>query len=335
MRATSFHVALLLVATLAIVSLNHSAEGKKVFWGALIGSQFTGQQAPADWNAVKKFEKVNAGGKKVTALHHGGNWYSGGCGGYCRFDAGGLGNIVNNKALPVYAWGSTTDATANAGAFLNSAIAAGSQDAYIRQWAQDAKAFGHKLIVCPNWEMNGNWYPWAPQKTGGTGTAADYVNAWRRIFNIVRKEVGAKNVLFGWVPNVDPTGWWAKQSGYALKAMYPGNSFVDYVGMDGYNGGVPWTSFKALFGPTYKELLKISKNKPVFILEVGCTESAGNKAKWIKDMFRDLPKSFSKIKMFLWYDRADVGVGNHKDWSIESSKKSSNAFKAGIKSNRY
>jgi len=306
-----------------------------VNWGALVGAQFTGKEAPGDWNAIKAFEKKNAGGKKITALHHGGNWYhSTGCSGYCRFDSVGLGNAVKNKALPVYAWGSTTDVEAQKGQFLNSAIAAGTQDTYIRQWAQDAKAFGHKLVLCPNWEMNGNWYPWSPQTGGISGTAADYVNAWRRIFNIVRGEVGAKNVLFGWAPNVDPDGWWAKTSGVTLQSLYPGDAYVDIVGMDGYNGGNPWTSFSALFGPTYKALLSFSK-KPVMILEIGCTESGGSKAAWLKEMFTALPKSFSKIKTVMWYNRADEGPGGHKDWSIESSASSRKAFAKGIKSTYY
>jgi len=284
---------------------------------------------------VLKWEKIAAGGKKISAYHHGGIWHNpSGCGGYCGFDSAGFQNMAAHKALPIYAWGSQSTDSSQASSFTNAAVAAGAQDAYIHSWASSAKAFGHKFILMPNWEFNGNWYPWAPQQGGVSGSASDFVAAWRHIVKIF-KQVGAKNVQFGWVPNVDD-GYWAKTSGYSLKSLYPGDKYVDWVGMDGYNpGGSAWMSFSKVFGGTYKALHTIAPKKPVLINEVGCTESGGSKAKWIKDMFNDLPKKFSKIKLICWYNRADPGPGGHTDWPLESSKSALKAFKAGIKSSRY
>jgi hypothetical protein len=324
-----------LLAFLLVVLFAVSAESKKVLWGALVGSQFTGKEAPGDMRAITAFEKRNAGGKKMTAIHHGGNWYGGGCGQYCKFDTIGLGNIVKHGALPFYSWASTNTGNPKDPKFRNAAVASGAHDSYIRQWAKDAKAFGRKVVVALNWEMNGNWYPWSPQP-GANGPASDYVNAWRHVHNIIRKEVGAKNVQFAWVPNIDPGNGFAAISGFSLASMYPGSSYVDMVGLDGYNGNDPtWRSFKDLYASTYQALLRIAPKKPVIILEVGCTEKGGSKPQWIADMFKVLPKSFPKVKALMWYNRKSIGPGNHKDWPVESKPKSSAAFKNGIKSARY
>jgi len=230
-----------------------------------------------------------AKGKRLSALHFGGIWHNPtGCSGYCEFDQVGFDAVAAHGVFPLYSWGSDSADDSYDAQFRNAAVASGAQDEYIKRWATSAKAYGKKILLCPNWEFNGNWFNWGPQSTTAAGTNTDFVNSWRRIHNIF-KEVGANNVLFGWVPNIDPDGWWAKTSGYSLESMFPGNDYVDAVGLDGYNpGDAQWQSFSQLFGSTYATLRRLAPKKPVFINEVGCTESGGSKAKWIKDMFKVL-----------------------------------------------
>jgi len=301
-----------------------------VYWGALVSG--------FEWDNVTSFEKHATNGKKVSAIHFGGQWFAQGCSGYCNFYTQDFENAVNNGAFPVFSWGSTCDSTGNPAEFTPAAIARGAQDAYLTQWARDAAAFGHPLVVVLDWEMNGNWYTFAPKK-GSSVTAASYIAMWRHIVTLFRQN-GAHNVYFAWVPNIDPKGYWAKQSGYPLHALYPGDEFVDVVGLDGYNfGGSSWTSFQALFYSTYRLITtEIAPKKTTFMIkEVGSVERGGSKAHWISSMFSVLPKKFPRIKILLWYDEdaPDPTTGGVDNWPIESSKSSAHAFARGVASSRY
>ena len=47
-------------------------------------------------------------------------------------------------------------------------IIKGKHDAYIRDWARAAKAFGRPVVVRFAHEMNGNWFPWSIGNHGNT-----------------------------------------------------------------------------------------------------------------------------------------------------------------------
>ena len=94
--------------------------------------------------------------------------------------------------------------------------------------------------------MNGDWYPWAVGAPGGS--AEDYVAAYRRVRGMF-DDAGAKHVEWVWCPNVIVNG-----DAEAISRCYPGDDFVDIVGVDGYNfGDLPghrWTEPAELFGAT-------------------------------------------------------------------------------------
>ena len=97
----------------------------------------------------------------------------------------------------------------------------GNDDAYYRQFARDAKAFGHPLFMRgTGWEFNITTI----HSCGTQAHPADFVRAWRRVHNIFRQE-GATNVAWVWCP--------AAQAGGA-DAWYPGDAFVDWIAADHY-----------------------------------------------------------------------------------------------------
>jgi hypothetical protein len=128
-------------------------------------------------------------------------------------------------------------------------IAGGAEDGAIRAWARALKNVGTPLFLRPWWEMNTDWFAWAGERGSTPGTAdgpASYVRAWRRMHDIFRRE-GARNVVWVWSPNVTDAS--AQGTAYHWTAYYPGNSYVDWVGIDGYNwGGSYWKSFAKRFG---------------------------------------------------------------------------------------
>jgi beta-mannanase len=202
-------------------------------------------------------------------------------------------------------------------------ITSGSHDAQIRAFARGAKAFGQPLWIRPLHEMNSNWYPWSGTANGNSPD--DYVPAFRHIVDIFAAE-GATNASFVWCPNNDSV---PNTPANAISAYYPGDAYVDCIGLDGYNFGTgfswsSWRSFSNVFGDSYSAVTSMS-SKPVVICETGCSESGGSKAAWIADMFAAVPTAFPRVRGIVWFN-----TNAECDWRIESDVTSLAAFKANV-----
>ena len=277
------------------------------------------------------FQNTDAGGKPLSLLGWGQYWYSANwCrsgGGYCTFPSYEMTTVRNHGVISVFDW---ADRTSNGSEINTDAqIAAGAQDRYLTQWAEAAKAWGHPFFLRFDWEMNGNWFPWSPGLNGNT--ARDYVAMWRHVHDIFTN-VGATNVSWVWCPNVDPNNIMTR-----LSSLYPGNAYVDWTCVDAYNGDIPyWRSFSTLFTNTYNAITgTIAPTKPMIIAEVASTESGGSKSRWIADMLNELPRSFPRVRGFLWFDMSMSGPGGHTDWPVESSSTAKAAFTHGVSSSLY
>jgi Glycosyl hydrolase family 26 len=196
------------------------------------------------------------------------------------------------------------------------AIADGAYDSHIHAEASVAKSFNGELLVRFAHEMNGNWYPWA---SGHGSTAQDYVDAWRHYVSVFRED-GAANVRFVWAPNIDG-------GSFPFSSYFPGDSWVDYVALDGYNwGGSKWLSFTDTFASSYDTLTRLS-GKPVMISETGSSEVGGDKAAWTRDaFFRAIPQRFPRVVAVTWFNR-DFSAAGEQDWRIDSSSASLAAYR--------
>ena len=300
---------------------------RPIYWGASIGTQFAAVQPPWNMSGVTSFERLS--GKPLSIL----NWYTmfysqEYCDGYCRFDAGSFNSVRSHGEIPFVSWASLP-AT---GAFTDAQIAAGSQDSYISRWATSAKNWGHPLFLRLDWEMNGSWFPWGVGANGNR--AADYVAMWRHVHDLF-VAAGATNVSFVWSPSVDVHKQLAP-----LASLYPGDAYVDWTSLDGYNSGTNpagntggWLTFDQVYRSTYRTVTNtIAPSKPMILAEVGSTEDGGSKAAWITDMLTvQLPHNYPKIHGFLWHDENAAGM----DWPIESSPAATKAFANAIASRRY
>jgi len=210
-------------------------------------------------------------------------------------------------------------------------IAAGDFDAQIAEWAAAARDFGGPLFLRWAWEMNGTWFQW------GEEAAADpssYVAVWRRLHDLIEAE-GASNVTWVWCPSVVQAG------ATPLRALYPGDRYVDWNCMDGYNLGrsrpaTNWHSFDEIFRRTYDRLLALAPEKPIVIGEVGSTAVGGSKPRWIrKALGTDLPRSYPRVKALVWFNWNILEDGRRRDWQIETSPESEAAFAESIASPYY
>jgi hypothetical protein len=204
-------------------------------------------------------------------------------------------------------------------------IVSGQYDAYITRWAKAAAATQKPLLLRFGHEFNGNWYPWA------TGQNANdpqkYVQAYRHVHDLFRA-AGATNVQWIWTYNNDdvPGDAWNAPS-----AAYPGDAYVDWVGIDGYNWGTNpswgnWRSVTDLFGAAYAKAQQIAPSKPIMLAEFASADVGGNKPAWIDDLFQTLPKSFPKVRAFTWFD-----IQKEEDWRINSTLASQERFIVGLR----
>jgi hypothetical protein len=300
------------------------ASRQKILWGAWIGSQFTGTEAPWDTNAAVKFQKL--AGKGMSLIHFSAPFaicQPGSSCAYYTFPTRAFENARAYGAIPFFSWGSKSNPIQNSEPdFTLGSLIDGSHDAYIRSWAEAAKAWGHPFFLQFDWEMNGNWYPWGEGANGNR--RGQFVQAWRHVHDIFTS-VGATNATWVWCPNIDPQGALAP-----LYSLYPGNKYVDWTCLNGYNRDNPWLSFGQLYDSSYRLLRRIAPTKPIILGEVSSTESGGSKASWIADFLSELPSRYPGIRGFLWFEKYAGG-----SYPIETSRTSKRAFTSGIASSVF
>ncbi|HEY2056133.1 MAG TPA: glycosyl hydrolase [Solirubrobacterales bacterium] len=302
--------------------------GGPVYWGATIGEQLTGTQAPWDMSAVSSFEATTHHSLSLVQFFQPFSSCSGGSCSFYSFPTTPLENIRRHGAIPVLSWSSQSiPSSVEEPEYQLSDLISGRYDSYIREFAAKAKAWGNPFFLRFDWEMNGNWFPWSEGVNGNK--PGEYAAAWRHVHDIF-SEVGASNVTWVWCPNVDWNG-----NVQSIGNTYPGNAYVDWIGLDGYNWGTNpshpggWQSFDQLYRSSYRYLVEsVAPTKPMMIAEVASSEYGGSKAAWIREMLTKVPTEYRDVRALLWFDKYDDGM----DWPIESSSAASAAFAEGIQS---
>jgi len=231
-------------------------------------------------------------------------------------------NLVQSK-------GSLSLADMSTGTVPLTDITSGLYDSSLRIWAQQAKSWGHPFFLRPDWEMNGGWFSWGTTSSN-QNTPAQYVDAWRHMRNLF-DSVGASNATWVWCPNVAYSG------SVPYSQLYPGDAYVDWTCLDGYNMGASSTSFSSLYSASYAALTALAPTKPIMIAEVGSLEyGTGLKAAWTTDtLSTQLPNNFPQVKAFIWFNWRISENGAWRNWEIESSASSQAAFASAIASPYY
>jgi mannan endo-1,4-beta-mannosidase len=323
-----------LIAILAILMSGTLIPRKSIYWGALVkGATYGLNDAPWNTNTIEIFEAHTR--KQPSILHWGQSWWD--CYSTCdyqRFDYQvEQYNLVRERGyIPLVDWASwdyTIKEQLDQPNFSLRAIIDGRHDPFLRQWAGEAKRWGQPFFLRFNWEMNGSWYPWSEKQNGNA--PGEFVQAWRHVHDIFR-DAEATNVTWVWCPVALYPG------AIPLERLYPGDAYVDWTCVDGYNWGAHpakpdrWRSFYEVFSSTYRRLLEIAPDKPIMIAETASTEIGGSKAEWITDaLINQLPNFFPKVKALVWFNWSTGGM----DWVIESSSTAQEAFAQGIASPYY
>ncbi|HEX5983477.1 MAG TPA: glycosyl hydrolase [Solirubrobacterales bacterium] len=313
----------------AFVQLTYTPPSTSIYWGSWIdGDVYTkaGEEpwgdAPWSNQTWDEFE-ANSGGKPLSILHFGqpAPWNQ-------SFAEGPLDLTIERGAIPMM--------DMDPDGVTLSSINSGAKDADFQAWAAAVSEYGKPFFLRWSWEMNGQWFkPYGPESAASPEL---YKQVWRRIHGIAT-EHGAHNITWVWCPNVTVEGT------TPISQLYPGDAYVDWTCMDGYNrGSNPINpegskSFSGVFSQTYQELLSIAPSKPIMIGEVGATEVDlfRKKRDWIAEALgSELPTNFPKIEAVLWFNwNHPEPTGERWDWQIESSPAAEASFRNVISSPFY
>ena len=156
-----------------------------------------------------------------------------------------------------------------------SKIINGTHDAYIRQFATDAKNWGYPFFLRIMHEMNGSWgYPW--QETQNGNKRGEFVQAWRHIVDIFR-QVGVQNASYRVVPQhrlsrTPPNPTVRTRSTRATRTWTGPASTATTGARIARRAG---RRFDKVYNYSYNEILKFAPAKPMMIGEFGSVEQGG------------------------------------------------------------
>jgi mannan endo-1,4-beta-mannosidase len=193
-------------------------------------------------------------------------------------------------------------------------LASGAYDSDIRSYARQVRAFGCHVVLSFGHEMNGWWYPWGLPYT----TPKVFKAAYRHFHNVFAAE-GARNVLWSW----DPTHQYAQfrpgKVAYPASMWYPGNRYVDWIGIDGYVGA--GQDFNAVFRYQLRDIRRLT-SKPIYLAETGVGDSA-REVRQIANLFAGI--WHWHLAGLVWFD-----LNRKNSWSLDGKPTKDAAFRRAI-----
>jgi hypothetical protein len=240
--------------------------------------------------------------------------------------------------VPMITW-EPLEAGGFSSAFCPASIAAGASDSFITTFASEVAGWGAAQVAAGQsplvflrlmHEMNVAGWEWSVDDSSspcGYTTAAQFIAAWQHIYNIFQAQ-GATNAKFVWCINNNSTT--------GFMDAYPGDAYVDYAAIDGYNWGSQynvWQTFNQVFSTAYAAITAVT-SKPIIIAEWASVEAGSgdppgvSKAAWITDAFNQLLSgNYSQIQYAVWFDQDNPGNPN---WEIDTSAAAEAAFATAV-----
>jgi hypothetical protein len=209
------------------------------------------------------------GNKTVALLHTYGSLSS--------FPSSTLASISANGSIPII----------DTGHIAYTSITNGSLDSQIVAYANGLKSYGKPVFFRYGWEMNlsGNVQSY--------GNAAQFVAAWQYVWQKFHDN-GVTNAAFVWCPSIQSDA----------SSYYPGNKYVDWIAVDGYdrtfNASPSNNVFINLFQGFYNTWGSSSYGKPIMIGETG-GKNGGDQAAYLQNIVTTAP-TMPNIKAVVYFD---------------------------------
>ncbi len=189
-------------------------------------------------------------------------------------------------------------------------ILSGKHDDFLKEYADNFKKHENPILLRINNEMNGDWVSYCTLHLGKDPDL--FIAAYRYIHDFFDKE-GVNNVLYVFNPNEKS---FPDFSFNKYLAYYPGDEYVDIVGLTAYNTGTyyegeVWRSFDEAYRPLYDDYNE-RFDQPFMITEFSSSSIGGDKVEWFRDMFEAI-NNYPKISIaVLW---------NYLDWDYKDGEK--------------
>lgn len=211
-------------------------------------------------------------------------------------------------------------------------IIEGKYDDYLDNLAESFNEYDFPILFRINNEMNGAWVLYSSYFVGKDTDL--YIDCWRYIYDKF-KEKGVDNLIFVWNPNELSFPNFSYNN---YLSYYPGNEYVDVVGLTAYNTGnyyesETWRKFSDAYDAFYYDYESHFKH-PMMITEFSCSTTGGNKSEWFIDMFNTISK-YGKIKLaVLWngqdYDMSKPTKTISRNYRLDQDDKVINALIKGF-----
>lgn len=202
-------------------------------------------------------------------------------------------------------------------------ILQGKYDKYITAFADAIKVFNKPVLLRFAHEMNIERYHWGTTKEAYGSKSPEMYRAMYRYIVKRFREHAAANTLWVFSPNAesvpntsyDKTATWNEMENY-----YPGDEYIDILGMDGYNWGntqtleksgwnSTWQSFEQVFLPLHQKLVKIAGHKPIFVFETASVSVGGDRVEWLNEAIQNMQAW--KVQGLVWFQ-----VNKEQDWKL-------------------
>jgi len=312
--------------------------GDEIYFGAFPDFGSTEDQVSAE--KIQAFEDLVE--KKIAWATFSQNWYNGITYPYTTIhtihDAGSIPFV---RLMPR----STQDEFVPETQFSLQKIIDGLFDPQLRAWARAAKADNIPLLVDFAIEPNGNWFGWSGIFNGadtkeeyGDPNYYDgperYRDAYRHIIELFDEEE-VTHITWFFHPDIHTT---PDEPWNQPKLYYPGDSYIDWIGISLYGAMSPasetWELFDETLAKNYRTILDISTEKPFALLEFGVTDQHpdGDKALWIENAFETiLAKEYIEFKgVSYWHENWQEESGDSATLRLDSSPEALEMFKSYI-----
>jgi len=208
-------------------------------------------------------------------------------------------------------------------------LLAGHYDEFLRSYARDVAAFSQPLLFRFNNEMNGDWCAYSAYHS--SKDASLYVESYKYVYRLFA-EAGAENVLWVWNPHDGsfPDFAWNHYLTY-----YPGDEYVDIVGLTGYNAGTyykgeTWRGFREIYDPLYMEYDAVFPHKALMITEFASNSVGGDKVAWINDALNYM-RDYPRVAVSIWWNHIDFdGTTPARIYKLDETPQTLEAFRQGL-----
>jgi hypothetical protein len=194
------------------------------------------------------------------------------------------------------------------------AILAGADDRQLTAFGRQLAAYGKPVVLSVDPEGNGPWNSYGTQHA----TPGQYVAIYRHVHDVITK-AGARDITWVWtISNSPPI---THES--LLKSLYPGDAYVDWIGIDGYFVGSE-NSYQQVFTRVFNEARSFT-GRPFLVTETS-VQPGPYAARWVDELFSGI-EADPAVVGFVWFDYDKAAV-NRDDWRLEDDPAAAAAFRA-------